>query len=125
MTNRDEDAIEIESWGDPGAAGEAGAGGVFEGANFSGERGGSGLDTGKARIFSGGFFDFGDKSGADHGGVGQAAQNGDMTRERDAEAYGDGELREGAGAAQERGEIVGQSVFGSGDAGAGDEIEES
>src|SRR5260370_12788914 len=48
-----------------------------------------------------------------------------MARKRDAEAHGDGKLRDAAGAAQERGEIVGQRILRAGDAGAGDEIEKT
>src|SRR6266704_6505201 len=71
------------------------------------------------------FFNFGHEGGADDGGIRKAAKNGNMAGERDAEADGDGELGDAAGAAQERGQIVGESIFRTGNTGAGDEIEEA
>ncbi len=46
-----------------------------------------------------------------------------MARQRNAETDSDGKPRDGAGTAQERGEIVGQGVLRAGNTGAGDEIE--
>src|SRR5437588_12945017 len=44
---------------------------------------------------------------------------------RDAESDGDGKLCDGAGAADESGEIVGQGILNAGDASAGNEIEKT
>src|SRR5258708_11695684 len=102
----------------PLGEGEAVAGGLLERADAiaEGRRGGvKGL-----RLFN-----FGDEVGADDGGVGKAAENGNMARKRDPEADRDGKLRDAAGAAQERGQIVGQGILRAGDAGAGNEIEKT
>src|ERR1700730_13573965 len=48
-----------------------------------------------------------------------------MAGGRTAAAYGNGKVCEGASAANESGKIVGERVFGAGNAGAGDEIEEA
>src|SRR5712664_4483298 len=107
----------LRSWGGL-AAREAVGGGLLEGADSGGEGGAGGFY---------GFcvFNFRDEGGTDYGGVGEAAEDGNVAGEGDAETYRDGELRDGAGAANECGEIVGESVFGAGYAGAGDEIEEA
>src|SRR6266481_1441924 len=81
------------------AAGEAVAGGFFERANAFRERRGS--------------------------GIGEAPENGNVAGKRDAEADGDGELRDAAGAADERGEIVGQGILRARNAGAGNQIEKA
>src|SRR5260370_1050484 len=77
------------------------------------------------RICNGRFLNSGRGGGADGGGIGETAEDGDVTGERDAEADGNGELRDAAGAAQERGQIIGESIFRAGNTGAGDEIEEA
>jgi hypothetical protein len=86
---------------------------LLEGANAGGE-GGAGSFYG-FRVF-----DFGDEGGAYYRGVGEAAEDRDVAGEGDAEAYRDGKLRDGAGAANERGEIVGERVLGAGYSGPRD-----
>src|SRR5215467_6088807 len=70
-------------------------------------------------------FDFRDQRGADYSRVGQATEDGDMAGERNTETDRDGELRDGAGAAEKSWQIVGERVFGAGNAGARDEVEEA
>src|SRR6267143_459875 len=105
------------SWGDL-AAGEAVASGLLERAEAIAEGRGGGIDGLS-------LFNFGDERGADDGGVGEAAKNRNVAGKRDYKTNGDGELRNAAGAADERGEIIGQHIFCAGDAGAGNQIEET
>src|SRR3984893_10393468 len=100
------------------AAGETVAGGFFECTDAIAERSSSGVHG--LRLFN-----FGDERGADDGRVGQAPENGNVAGKRDAEANRDGELRDAAGAADERGEIVGQGILRAGNAGAGNQIEKA
>jgi len=122
-------AIEEGSWGDLavdfGAAREADTSRFFQVADFRRKCGGGCFDRSAGGIFCGGVFDFRNESRADYRCVSQPAQDRHVARERDAEAYGNGELRERACAANKRREIVGKRVFGSSDAGAGNEIEEA
>src|SRR6267378_1249768 len=105
------------SWGDL-AAGEAVASGLLERAEAIAEGRGGGIDGLS-------LFNFGDERGADDGGVGEAAKNRNVAGKRDSKTNSDGELRNAAGAADERGEIIGQHIFCAGDAGAGNQIEET
>src|SRR5579863_4751908 len=107
------------------AAGEAVAGGFFEAADAIGKGGGRAIDCGRGMIVGGGGFDFGDESRADNRGVGESAEHGDVAWERNAEANGERQLRDAASAAQECRKIVGEHVFGAGNAGARDEIEKA
>ena len=84
--------------------------------NALAKRGGSGVDRS-------GFFNFRDESGTDNGGVRKTAEHGNVARQRDSKADSDRKLREAAGAAQERRQIVGQSIFRACNASARDEIE--
>src|SRR5437870_13539590 len=107
------------------AAGKTVAGSFLERAETVGKSGSGGVNGGRCRIWHRGFFNFGHEGRADDGGVGEAAEDGNMAGERDAEADGNGNLRGAAGAAQKRGQIVGESIFRAGNTGPGDEIAES
>src|SRR6266704_6261602 len=126
-----EDGLDGYSWGDLApmywglAAGKTVAGSFLERAETRSKSGSGGVNGRRCRIWHSGFFNFGHEGRADDGGIGEAAEDGDVAGERDAEADGNGELCDAAGAAQERGQIVGESIFRAGDTGAGDEIEEA
>src|SRR6266478_6833237 len=126
-----EDGLDGYSWGDLApmhrglAAGKTVAGSFLERAETRSKSGSGGVNGGRCRIWHSRFFNFGHERRADDGGVREAAENGNMAGERDAEADSNGELRDPAGAAQKRGQIVGESIFGAGNTGAGDEIEEA
>src|SRR6266568_3944285 len=126
-----EDGLDGYSWGDLApmhwglAAGKTVTGSFLERAETRSKSGSGGVNGGRCRIWHSGFFNFGHEGRADDGGVGEAAEDGDVAGERDAEADGNGELRDAAGPAQERGQIVGESIFRAGNTGAGDEIEEA
>src|SRR6266568_8267559 len=126
-----EDGLDGYSWGDLApmhwglAAGKTVTGSFLERAETRSKSGSGGVNGGRCRIWHRSFFNFRHEGGADDGGVGEAAENGDVAGEREAEADGNGEFRDGAGPAQERGQIVGESIFRAGNTGAGDEIEEA
>src|SRR6267143_1474723 len=94
------------------------AGGILERTNFRGEGGSGGGDGWR-------LFDFGDKGRADDGGVGKATENGDMAGQGNSEANDDRQMCDGAGAPQERGQIVGKRIFGAGDARSRNQIEKT
>src|SRR5260370_1027577 len=106
-------------------AGKTVAGSFLERAERRSKSGSGGVNGGSCRIWKSRFFNFGHEGRADDGGIGETAEDGDVTGERDDEADGNGELRDAAGAAEEGGQIVGESIFRAGNTGGGGEIEEA
>src|SRR6266566_1513741 len=106
-------------------AGKAVAGRVLQGANLSTEGRSGSLDRARPGARLCGVFDLGNQRGADDRGIGKAAKNGNVARERNPEAHGEREFGDRPGAAQQCGKVVGKGVLCSGDAGAGNEIQET
>src|SRR5438309_9015753 len=94
------------------------AGGLLERANAIAERGGG-------CFYRSCLFNFGDEGGSDYSSVREAAENGHMAGKRDPEADRDGKPRDAASSPEEGGEIIGQGVLSTSDAGTRNKVEKS
>src|SRR5206468_8710413 len=107
------------------AARQSAASGVLQRADATSERCGGGIDSSCIWICGSGPLDFRNKRGADHCSIRESAKNGNMAGQRNTEADSDRKLCHTAREAQQRGQIIWQSIFGSGDSCARNQVQKS